>query len=136
MRGSSSGSLNMQPSYRRLITLFEVIDKMATLGNATLLRVVDLGALEGVAGVDVDGLPGGVEVERAEAFAVSVAGLLDAAEGQVDFRADGGGVDVGDAGFEVADGGEGAVDVLGVERGREAVVDGVGDLDGFFKSRE
>ena len=30
-----------------------------------LLCVVDLGALEGVAGVDVDGLPGGVEVECA-----------------------------------------------------------------------
>ena len=44
-----------------------------------LLGVVDLGALEGVAGVDVDGLPGGVEVECTEAFAVAVAGLLDAA---------------------------------------------------------
>jgi hypothetical protein len=65
---------------------------------------------------------------------VAVAGLFYAAEGQVDFGADGGGVDVGDAGFEVANGGEGAVDVLGVEGGRKAVVDGVGDLDGFFKS--
>jgi hypothetical protein len=46
-----------------------------------LLCVVDLGALEGVAGVDVDGLPGGVEVEGAEAFAVTVAGLFDAAKG-------------------------------------------------------
>jgi len=28
------------------------------------------------------------------------------------------------------------VDVAGVERSGEAVVDGVGDFDGFFKSRE
>ena len=101
-----------------------------------LLGVVDLGSLEFVAGVDVDGFPGGVEVECAEAFAVAVAGLFYAAEGQVDFGADGGGVDVGDAGFEVAHGGEGAVDVFGIEGGGEAVVDGVGDLDGFFKGRE
>jgi len=59
--------------------------------------------------------------------------VFDAAEGQMHFGADGGGVDVGDAGFEVAHGCEGAIDVAGVERGGEAVVDGVGDGDCLFK---
>ncbi len=101
-----------------------------------LLRVVDLGALQLVGVVDVDRFPGGEEVDGAVAFAVAVAGVLDAAEGQMDFGADGGRVDVGDAGLEVADGGEGAVHVLGVERGGEAVVDGVGDLDGLLEGVE
>ena len=80
--------------------------------QVVLFGVVDLGALEGVAVVDVDGFPCGVEVEGTEAFAVAVAGLFDAAEGQVDFCTNCGGVDVGDSGFEVAHGDEGAVDVL------------------------
>ena len=101
-----------------------------------LLRVVDLGALEFVAVVDVDRFPCGEEVDGAVAFAVAVAGVLDAAEGQMHFGADGGRVDVGDAGFEIANGGEGAVHILGVERGRKAVVDGVGDLDGLLKGVE
>ena len=100
------------------------------------LSVIDLGALEVVAVVDVDGLPCGVEVNGAVAFAMAVAGLFDAAEGQVNFCADGGGVHVGDAGFEVADGGEGAVDVACVERCGEAIVDAVGNLDGFFDGVE
>src|ERR1700738_1292032 len=49
---------------------------------------------------------------------------------------DGWGVDVRDARLEIADGGEGAVDVTGVERRREAVVDGVGDLDGLLEGVE
>ena len=101
-----------------------------------LFRVVDLGALEFVGVVDVDRFPGGEEVDGAVAFAVAVAGVLDAAEGQVDFCADGGRVDVGDAGFEVADGGEGAVEVLGVERAGQAVVDGVGDFDALLEGVE
>ena len=64
---------------------------------------------------------------------MAVACLLDAAEGEMDFSADGGGVDVGDAGLEVADGGEGAVYISCVEGRGEAVVDGVGDLDGFVE---
>src|SRR5580658_558987 len=98
-----------------------------------LLRVVDLRALQLVRVVDVDGFPSGEEVEGAEAFSVAVAGALDAAEGEMDFGAYGGCVDVGDACFEVAHGGEGAIDVARVERSRESVVDGVGDGDGFVK---
>src|SRR5690348_1109320 len=107
----------------------------ATSGIA-LLRVVDLGALEFVAVVDVDGFPGGEEVEGAQAFAVAVAGVLDAAEGQVNFCTNRRSVDVGDAGFEVADGREGAVKVLGVESAGEAVVDGVGDLNALLEGVE
>src|SRR5580658_1514863 len=64
---------------------------------------------------------------------MAVAGLLDAAEGEMDFGSDGGGVDVGDAGFEVAHGAEGAVDVVRVEGGGEAVLDAVGDIDGVVE---
>ena len=86
--------------------------------------------------VDVDGFPGSEEVDGAQAFAVAVAGAFYAAEGEMDFGADGGGVDVGDSGFEVAHGGEGAVHVFGVERRGQAVVDGVGDLNGLLEGVE
>ena len=100
----------------------------------SLFPGVDLRPLQLVGVIDVDGFPGGVEVERAgAAFAMAVAGLLDAAEGQMDFGADGGRVDVGDAGFQVAHGAEGAVDVARVERGGEAVMDAVGDFDGLVE---
>src|SRR5208337_4511817 len=88
------------------------------------LRIIDLGALELVGVIDVDGFPCGEEVEGAEAFAVAVAGVLDAAEGQMHLGTDGGRVDVGDAGFEVAHGCEGAIDVARIEGSGEAVVDG------------
>src|SRR5271170_1588826 len=99
-----------------------------------LVCSVDLGLLQFVRVIDVDGLPLGVEVDRANAaFAVAVAGGFGAAEGQMHFGADGGRVDVGDAGVEVANGGEGLVHIFGVERGGQAVLDAVGDLDGIFQ---
>jgi len=85
--------------------------------------------LQRVGVIDVDSFPLGVEVDGADAaFAVSIARGLGAAEGQVDFGADGRSVDVGDAGFEVANGSEGFVDVFGVERRRQSVLDVVGEF--------
>ena len=86
-------------------------------------RVVDLRALELARVVDVDRLPLGEDVERRLAgLAVAVAGRLDAAERQVHLGAGRAGVDVGDPGLEVAHRAEGAVDVAGVDRGREPVL--------------
>src|SRR5260370_8132298 len=64
-------------------------------GITSELIVVDLGALELVGIVDVDGLPLGEKVDGGNGgFAVTVAGLLRAAEGQVGFRAGRRSVDV------------------------------------------
>src|SRR5580700_9092808 len=101
-----------------------------------LLRIIDLCALQFVGVIDVDGLPGREEVESAIAFAMAVASVFDSAERQVHFCADGRRVDIGDSSLEVADGGKGAVYVFCVERSGEAVVDGVGDLDGIFEGGE
>src|SRR6185312_3922959 len=99
-----------------------------------LLPGVNLGALEFVGVVDVDGFPGGVEVEGSgAAFAVAVAGLLDSAEGEMDFGSDSWRIDVGDSGLQITDGAEGLVYVAGVERGGKAVLDAVGGLHGFVE---
>src|SRR5215510_13741994 len=97
--------------------------------SAAMLRV-DLGLLELARVVDVDRLPLGEEVERGlTRLAVPVARVLDAAEREVHLGADRAGVDVRDAGLEVAHRAEGAVDVLREDRGREAVLDAIRDLD-------
>src|SRR5882762_8913588 len=102
-----------------------------------LFRVVDLGALEFVGVVDVEGFPFGVEIDRSDGgFAVAVAGFLRAAEGQVGFGADGWRVDVDDAGEQVADGVKGAIHVARVDRGREAVGHAVGYFHGFFQASD
>src|SRR5258708_1235219 len=85
-----------------------------------LFGVVDLGALELVGVVDVEGFPLGEEVDRGDGcFAVAVAGFLCAAEGQMGFGTDGGRVDVDDAGVEIADGLERTIHVMGVDGGGE-----------------
>src|SRR6476469_6978893 len=67
------------------------------------LVVVDLRALQLAAVVDVDRLPLGEDVERRLArFAVAVARLLHPTEREVHLGAGRPGVDVGDAGLEVA----------------------------------
>src|SRR6476661_5961910 len=79
-------------------------------GSARL--VVDLCALEPSREVDVDRLPLGVRVERDMArLAVAVAGLLPAAERQVDLGAGRPGVDVDDPRLEVPHRPECLVDV-------------------------
>src|ERR1017187_82936 len=107
---------------------------MEPAANVFSIHSVDLGFLQLVRVVDVHGLPLGVEIYRANAaFAVAVAGGFGAAEGQVHFGSDCRRVDVGDAGVEVANGGEGLVHIFGVERGRKSVLDAVGDLYGVFE---
>src|SRR5882757_2871383 len=102
-----------------------------------LFRVVDLGALEFVGVIDVEGFPFGVEIDRSDGgFAVAVAGFLRAAEGQVGFGADGWRVDVDDAGEQVANGVKGAIHVARVDRGREAVGHAVGYFHGFFQASD
>src|SRR5919201_5063042 len=90
------------------------------------LDVVDLGPLQAAGVVDVERLPFGEDVERGLAgLAVAVAGVLRAAERQVDLGSDRAGVDVRDAGVEVAHRAEGLVDVAAEDRRREAVADAV-----------
>src|SRR5882672_10949833 len=102
-----------------------------------LFRVVDLGALEFVGIVDVQGLPFGIKIDGGDGgFAVAVAGFLGAAEGQVGFGADGWRVDVDDAGEQVANGVKGAIHVARVDRGREAVGHAVGYFHGFLQASD
>src|SRR5688572_18811016 len=69
--------------------------------HTSTLRI-DLRTLELAAEVNVDAFPFGEDVQDVAAFAVAVAGLADSAEGEMDFRADCGGVDVDDSGLHVA----------------------------------
>ena len=62
---------------------------------------------------------------------MSVAGGLHAAERQVDFRADGGSIDVGNSGIQIADRGKRLVHILRVDRRRKPVLDVIRDLDGI-----
>src|SRR3954467_15058998 len=84
--------------------------------------VVDLGALQATGEIDVDRLPFGVRVECDVArLAMPVARLLPAPERKMDLRARGPGVDVDDAGLEVAHRPECGVDVAREDARREAV---------------
>jgi tetratricopeptide (TPR) repeat protein len=80
--------------------------------------VVDLGALQFPAEVDVDRFPLRKHVERGVAgFAVPVSRRLDSTKGEVDLGADGRCIQVEDPRFHLAHGAEATVDVLRVERG-------------------
>src|SRR6266571_1029470 len=84
--------------------------------------VVDLGALELVGIIDVDGLPFGEEINGGDGgFAVAIAGLLRADKGQMRLRPNRGGVDVDDSGVQIACGLESAVHVSRVNRSGKAV---------------
>src|SRR5580698_7110921 len=65
---------------------------------------------------------------------MAIAGLLDAAEGQVNFSSDGRRIDIGYARFEVAHGAVSVVDVARVKSRRKAVLDRVGDVEGFVEA--
>src|SRR5947209_20139387 len=95
---------------------------------------VNLRALQFAAVVNVDRLPLGEDVEDLSArLAVAVARGLRAAEGEVDFRADGRGVDVEDSRVHLVHRVEGAVHVLRVDGGRQPVAHAVAYRDCFLK---
>ena len=98
------------------------------------LVVVDLSALEFVGIVDVDGFPFGEEIDGGDGgFTMAIAGLLGAAKGEMSFCADGGCIDVDDAGVKIAKSGEGSVDVAGVHGSGQAVGDAVGDVNSLLE---
>src|SRR5689334_10270428 len=77
--------------------------------------------------VDIEGLPFGTVVHGCPArFAMPVAGVFDAAEGQLDLRAAGRKVDIDDACLQLLHGAERPVDIAGVEREGETVLRGIG----------
>ena len=95
---------------------------------------VDLRALQPPAVIDVDRLPFGERVERSlPSFAHAVAGAARAAKRKLHFAADRAVVNVDDAGRQVADGAECAIDVLRENGTDEAVGHVVVDGDGFFE---
>src|SRR5689334_13475768 len=98
------------------------------------LGEVDLGALELAAIVYIDGLPLGEYIQPGLArLTVAVTGAPRAAKRQLDLRADGPGVDVDDAGGQVAHGPESLVHIRRVDGAGEAVLGMVVDLDGFLQ---
>src|SRR5258706_15161918 len=98
------------------------------------LNVVDLGALEFAAVIDIDRLPFGKDLERGPApFAVAVARPLDTAERHMSFGADRRRIDIGNSGAEVADRTVGVIDVLSVDGRRETVLGIVRETDRFLE---
>src|SRR5689334_13031328 len=98
---------------------------------------VDLRLLESTREVDVDRLPLGEHVEARDArLAMAVARVLATAERQVHLGADRGRVDVEDPRLEVAHRRERLVDVLRVDRARQAVRDRVRDPDALLERRD
>src|SRR6516164_3997152 len=96
---------------------------------AILIRVY-LRPLQTPAEVDVDRLPFREHVQGGRAgLAMAVTGELRSAERQVDFGADRRRVDVEDAGIQIAHRSKGTVHVARIDRGRQAVLHAVPDLD-------
>src|SRR5262249_11527235 len=78
-----------------------------------------------------DGFHLGKEVHGvATLFVGADAAGFDAAKGEVDFAAQGGLIDVGDADVDAVDEVEDRLYISGVDRGGEAVLDGVGGFEG------
>src|ERR1700691_1462126 len=103
-------------------------------GYSLLVFPVDLRLLQLVRIVDVDGLTFRIEIDRSDAaLAVAVPCCFGASKGQIHFGADGGRVDVGDAGIQVANCRKSLVDVLRVKRGGQAVLDSIRDFDRVFE---
>src|SRR5438270_10282386 len=102
---------------------------LCALTAATLLSCINLGALQAAAVVDINRLPFGELIEGHRAgLAMTVAGILYAAEGKLDLGADGWGVDVDDARLHLFHGVEGLAQVVGIDRHRESVLRRVGHL--------
>src|SRR5207245_3341190 len=89
--------------------------------TAGLFPRIDLRALQPAAVIDVDRFPLREFVESHRAgLAMTVAGVLHAAEGQLDLGTDGWRVDVDDAGLHLVHGVERLAQVVGVDRHRQA----------------
>src|SRR6202035_3863455 len=98
------------------------------------LPAVDLRFLQRVRVIDVYRLPFSIKVNRADAsLAMAIAGGFGAAEGQVNFRPDRRSIYVRDARVKIAHRCECLVDIFGVDGGRQAVLDVVGDFDGALE---
>src|SRR5712692_5289718 len=96
---------------------------------------VNLGALQAVGIINVDGLPLREEINRGDGcFAVAVSGLLGSPKGQMGFSADRGGIDVYDAGVEIASGMKGLVDVARVDRSGKTIDDAIGDIESLLEA--
>src|SRR5882762_1915947 len=99
------------------------------------LIVIYLCALELVGIVDVDGLPLGEKVDGGNGgFAMAVAGLLRAAEGQVCFSADCRSVYIDNSSIEIARRLEGAIHVARVDGGGKSVGYAVRHIDCLFQA--
>src|SRR3954469_25329676 len=95
---------------------------------------VDLGALQAAAEVDIHRLPFGEDVERSRpGLAMAVAGCLRTAERQMHLRADRRRVDVENPGVHIAHGCERAIDILSVDRSRQAVLHAVAYRDSLIE---
>src|SRR5258708_33399479 len=99
------------------------------------LIIVNLGALELVGIVDVNRLPFREEIDGGNGgFAVAVASLLRASEGQVGLGADRRRVHVDNSGVEIAGGLEGAIHVSRVDGSGKSVSHAVRHIDCLFQA--
>ena len=96
-------------------------------------RLVDVGSLQGAAVVEEYGLRLGELLDRRRSrLPVPVTGVLRAPEWQMDLGADGGCVEIDEAGVQLTDGSQRPGRVPGVDRGGKAVARPVGYCDGFI----
>src|SRR5215469_7234769 len=128
---------------RVLETAVSIVESVSSAVNAHTRRscfnssVVDLGALQLVGIIDVDGLPFGEEINGGDGgFAVAIAGPLGAAKRQMRFCPNGRRVDVDDSGVQVAHGLESAVHVSCVNRSGKAVRHAVCHLNGIVQAAD
>src|SRR5215813_883753 len=104
------------------------------IANSPLFPGVNLGPLQPVRIINVDGPPLRVKINCSKAaLAVPVTRGFDAAKGQMHLRPDGRSIDVSDTRIQIAHGTKGAVHIARVNGRREAVLDAVGHLDGLVK---
>src|SRR5437660_11109708 len=89
---------------------------------SVLLRIIDLRPLQPVGIIHINGLPLGVELNGSQpALAMSIACGFGASERQRHLGADGGRVDIGYAGIDVAHGPESIIHIARVNSRRAAI---------------
>src|SRR5579859_3172296 len=114
-------------------------DLQATLvspgSSEKLFSRIDLRALQFVRKIDVDRFPLGVKINRPKAaLAMSVAGGLGAAKGQMHLSANRWRIYIRDTGVNVAHGAERLIYVARVDRRREPIRHAVGDLNRLIEA--